>query len=284
MVGLSFANLLHLPIAAGADGVPPVFALLAIMLVGVVLVSLILLRLQQSLLAGYFLCGVAIANSGVMEVFATGTTQLAVSQMSEFGVMLLMFTLGLEFSLGELRYFRKQAFLGGGLQMALCGGAAAVVMWRFGTTSWETVVLVSVAMAMSSTAVSVKSFQDMGLAASPGARMALAVAIFQDLFIIVFLLLLPVLLGGAEVSGAEFMVRFGLPRRARHCLWLVNLGIGKMGISLAAPCGHANSEPRTLHAGSLWLLRRACFCGWPAWSRLGPRCLCGGRRRQRVNL
>ncbi len=203
MVGLSFANLLHLPIAAGADGVPPVFALLAIMLVGVVLVSLILLRLQQSLLAGYFLCGVAIANSGVMEVFATGTTQLAVSQMSEFGEMLLMFTLGLEFSLGELRYFRKQAFLGGGLQMALCGGAAAVVMWRFGTTSWETVVLVSVAMAMSSTAVSVKSFQDMGLAASPGARMALAVAIFQDLFIIVFLLLLPVLLGGAEVSGAN---------------------------------------------------------------------------------
>ena len=193
----------HLPIAASDAGVPPVFALLAIMLIGVVLVSLILLRLQQSLLAGYFLCGVAIANSGIMDRVGTGTTELAVAQMSEFGVMLLMFTLGLEFSLGELRYLRRQAFLGGGLQMGICGIGAAALAWHFTGASWQTIVLIAVAMAMSSTAVSVKSFQDLGLAASPGARFALAVAIFQDLFIIVFLLFLPLVLGQAEVAGTK---------------------------------------------------------------------------------
>ncbi|MFO1486038.1 MAG: cation:proton antiporter [Verrucomicrobiaceae bacterium] len=178
---------------AAATTLPPLFALLALMLAGVVLVSLLLLRLQQSMLAGYFLCGVVIANSGVLELLGGGTSQNGVAQMAEFGVVLLMFTLGLEFSLGELRFLRRLAFVGGGWQMALCMLVAATgaMLLDF---SWQGAVLLAVALAMSSTAVSLKSFQDLGLEASPGARMALAVAIFQDLFIIVFFLFLPLLL------------------------------------------------------------------------------------------
>lgn len=86
-----------------AAELPPLFILLALMLVGVVLMSLLLLRLQQSLLAGYFLCGVLIANSGIIEALGGVGTQAGISQMSEFGVMLLMFTLGLEFSLSDLK-------------------------------------------------------------------------------------------------------------------------------------------------------------------------------------
>ena len=89
-----------------AAELPPLFVLLAIMLMGVVLVSLLLLRLQQSLLAGYFICGIVIANSGVLDWLGGGTLQAGVAQMSDFGVMLLMFTLGLEFSLSELKYLR----------------------------------------------------------------------------------------------------------------------------------------------------------------------------------
>lgn len=178
---------------AAAEALPPLFTLLALMLVAVVLVSLLLLRLQQSLLAGYFICGVIIANSGVLEVLGGGQTQEGIAQMSEFGVMLLMFTLGLEFSLSDLKYVRRLAFVGGGLQMGLCivlaGGGALLA--GFPMTA---AVIVAVALAMSSTAVSLKTFQDLGQESSPGARMALAVAIFQDLFIIVFFLFLPLLL------------------------------------------------------------------------------------------
>ncbi|MCB1208815.1 MAG: cation:proton antiporter [Verrucomicrobiales bacterium] len=186
-----------------ADALPPLFILLAVMLVGLVLVSLLLIRLQQSLLVGYFLCGVLVANSGVLNWLGGETSQGALAQMSEFGVMLLMFTLGLEFSLGELKYLRRLAFGGGALQMGICGGIGgvlAVLTWGLG---WQAAVVVAVALAMSSTAVSLKTYQDLGLGSSPGARFALAIAIFQDLFIIVFLLFLPLVLGQAEVAGAK---------------------------------------------------------------------------------
>ncbi len=223
-----------LPIMAAAEGIPPLFALLALMLAGVVLVSLLLLHLRQSMLAGYFICGVLIANSGVLALLGGGESHVQVSQMAEFGVVLLMFTLGLEFSLGELRFLRRLAFVGGGWQMVLCMVVVAVVSTLLHSSSWQGAVLLSVALAMSSTAVSLKSFQDLGLEASPGARMALAVAIFQDLFIIVFFLFLPLLLphegaatalmprlGSLALRGGAFVILAGVA--ARWVIpWLLN--------------------------------------------------------------
>lgn len=195
---------------AAAEGLPPLFTLLALMLTAVVGVSLLLLRLQQSLLAGYFLCGVLLANSGVLDLLGGGETEASITQMSEFGVMLLMFTLGLEFSLGELRYLRRQAFAGGGWQMGACMALTAAAAWAMADLPWAGIVLLAVALAMSSTAVSLKSFQDLGLESSPGARMALAVAIFQDLFIIVFFLFLPLLLnGGGGADEPSLLARTG---------------------------------------------------------------------------
>lgn len=186
---------------------PPLFALLAVMLVGVVLVSLLLIRLQQSLLIGYFLSGVAIANSGVLGVLGGAEMEGGIAQMSEFGVMLLMFTLGLEFSLSDLKYLRRLALGGGALQMTLCSlPVFGIALWLVGIP-WQGAVILAIALAMSSTAVSVKSFQDMDLAGSPPARLALGVAIFQDLFIIGFLLLLPMLVAsGGTGQLVEQMV------------------------------------------------------------------------------
>jgi monovalent cation:H+ antiporter-2, CPA2 family len=194
---------------AAAEGLPPLFTLLALMLTAVVGVSLLLLRLQQSLLAGYFLCGVLLANSGVLDLLGGGESEASIAQMSEFGVMLLMFTLGLEFSLGELRYLRRQAFAGGGWQMGSCMALTGAAAWAFTGLPWAGIVLLAVALAMSSTAVSLKSFQDLGLEPSPGARMALAVAIFQDLFIIVFFLFLPLLLHSGGADEPSLLARTG---------------------------------------------------------------------------
>lgn len=180
-------------LAAGGDGVPPLFALLAVMLVSVVLLSLLMLRVQRSLLVGYFLCGVVIANSGIIEWLGGGESHEMVRQMAEFGVMLLMFVLGLEFSISELKFLRRFALTGGGLQMAICAGFVLAIA-KFSGLSWPAATVLGVALGMSSTAVSLKSFQDMDLSASPGARLALGVAIFQDLFIIAFLVFLPLLL------------------------------------------------------------------------------------------
>ena len=114
-----------LPLAAGGSGVTPFFGMLAMVLVLAVFVSLALVKLRQSLLVGYFLCGVLIANSGVLALVGLGPNDPTIGNLGELGVILLMFTLGLEFSFEEFRHLWRQALFGGGLQVALTAGMPA---------------------------------------------------------------------------------------------------------------------------------------------------------------
>ena len=66
-----------------AAEVPPVFALLAIILIVVVAVSLMLARFRQSLLIGYFLCGVVVANSGVLAMYGGSSMEERIAQLAE---------------------------------------------------------------------------------------------------------------------------------------------------------------------------------------------------------
>ena len=197
----------HMGLPLASTGVPPMFSLLAFMLVGVVVASLVLLKLRQSLLVAYFLCGLAIANTGLLEAVAGDQAREAVASMSEIGVMLLLFVLGMEFSLGELRHLRRYAFLGGSVQVGVTMlGAGLVTRFYFGL-EWPLVAVVAVACALSSTAISVKLYHDMGVSASSGARFALGVAIFQDIFIILFLVLMPALfVAGGDGKGMAPML------------------------------------------------------------------------------
>lgn len=114
-----------------AVGVTPVMGLLAVLLVASVLLSLVLMKLRQSLLIGYFACGVAAANSGLLQ-WLGGESLEDMTVLADTGVTLLMFTLGIEFSLSELKHLRKAALLGGGLQVALTGGLTAGLALAFG--------------------------------------------------------------------------------------------------------------------------------------------------------
>ena len=218
-----------------ATPIPPLFGLLAIMLVGIVVVSLVLIRIRQSLLIGYFLCGVFIANSGILEGMGTAETETRISQMAEFGVILLLFTLGLEFSLSELKFLRRLAFVGGSTQMALCALPVVVGAWWFGMGISQSMVL-GVALALSSTAISLKTFQDMELGGSPGARLAIGIAIFQDLFVILFFLFLPVLFSAGSTNSVGLMPTL---------LGITGKGLLFVGVALALAHWVI---PRLLHA------------------------------------
>ncbi len=185
------------------QAMPPTFVLFALMLVGVVVVSLLLARIRQSLLVGYFLCGVVIANSGLLPALGLQDAKDVIHQFADFGVILLLFTLGIELSLGELRYVRRLAFVGGGWQMALTMALAVAVALGALKLQIPHLVVLGMACALSSTAIPLKVFEDMDLASGPGARTALAVAIFQDLCVIVFLVLLPGLFpqGASDASA-----------------------------------------------------------------------------------
>ncbi|WP_193214548.1 cation:proton antiporter [Luteolibacter marinus] len=186
-------------IAAGDSGVTPFFGMLAMVLVLAVFVSLALVKLRQSLLVGYFLCGVLIANSGFLGLVGIGPDDPMIGNLGELGVILLMFTLGLEFSIDELRHLWRTSLIGGGVQVGVTAAIAAVGSRLFGIPWPETIVL-SVAIALSSTAVAMKSFQEIGQPNNPGARVALGVALFQDILVILFILILPAIYG--ENSGS----------------------------------------------------------------------------------
>ena len=178
---------------AASSEVAPVVALMAVVLGAVVMVSLLLIRFKQSLLVGYFICGVILANTGAY-LWLGNAPDEAVATLSELGVVLLMFTLGIEFSIRELLHLRRVVIGGGGMQMLLSAIAAIAVFWIFGVAG-STLLVVGFALALSSTAVSIKSFQDLGQPDTPGARMALSIAIFQDLAVIVFMVVLPSIIG-----------------------------------------------------------------------------------------
>ncbi|MBK1791791.1 cation:proton antiporter [Persicirhabdus sediminis] len=198
---LTFSHL-----AASAHDVSPFFALLALVLVMSVLVALLLVRFKQSLLVGYFICGVVVANSGLLEMVVGTEGSGLITVLAEFGIILLMFTLGVEFPLKELKHMWKLAFIGGGVQMGLSSLVIGGIAYAAGMPASQAVVL-GIALGLSSTAVSLKSFQDMGLGNHPAARMSLGIALFQDILVIAVMLLLPSMLGG---SGDQILSAMAL--------------------------------------------------------------------------
>lgn len=203
-------------LAMGEADVSPTFALLTVVLVLSVVISLVLVRYRQSLLVGYLLAGVLIGNFGLLWLTGTDESDPVIANLSEIGVVLLMFTLGIEFSFGELRHLWRTALVGGGLQVAATGLLAGGVAYWAGFSAVDSMVL-GIALALSSTAVAMKSFQDEGQGNNPGARASLGIALFQDILVILVFLIMPAIyqdgggsvlprIGTAMLKGVGFLV------------------------------------------------------------------------------
>ncbi|MCW1885240.1 cation:proton antiporter [Luteolibacter flavescens] len=228
-------------LAAGAADVSPLFGVLSMVLLLAVLMSLLLSKLKQNLLIGYLLCGLIIANTPLLGSFGSHDSPMdgVVAHLAELGVILLMFTLGVEFSLGELRHLWKVSLIGGGIQVGTISLVGGTIAWFCGIRPQAEVVVLAVSVALSSTAVSMKSFQDMGQSNNPGARTALAIALFDDIVVILFLLILPGLYGKGEGSmGGEIGIALG-----KGVLFLGGtLLLGRFGIT---PLLHAVARTRS---------------------------------------
>lgn len=97
---------LSLLASGGPNAAPPFFTLLTVVFMGIIAIALILAHFRQSLLAGYFICGVILANCGILDHIPN--SDVSIQALSEVGIILLMFTLGLEFSIDELKHLRKR--------------------------------------------------------------------------------------------------------------------------------------------------------------------------------
>jgi len=117
----------------------------------------------------------------------------AVEAIAEFGVVFLMFSIGLEFSLQKLKAMRQLVLGFGGAQMLLTTAATATIAWSGYGQDWRAGLAVGLAVAMSSTAIVAKMLSERLDLHSRSGRQTMGVLLFQDIAVVPCLILLPAL-------------------------------------------------------------------------------------------
>jgi CPA2 family monovalent cation:H+ antiporter-2 len=175
----------------------PILVLLGAAVVVVVLCRLI--RLPPIL--GYLVVGTAVGPHALSWIPDSAETRL----LAEFGLVFLMFSIGLEFSLPQLRAMRRAVF-GLGLAQVAITAIAAIIGLQLVGYGWQVGFALGGALAMSSTAIVSKMLAERMELAAPHGRDVMGILLFQDLAVVLFLILLPSL----NRSGGELAVALAL--------------------------------------------------------------------------
>jgi len=149
-----------------------------------------LIRLPPIL--GYLLVGIAVGPYALAWVPESGETRY----LAEFGIVFLMFSIGLEFSLPQLKAMRRAVFGLGLAQVAITTVVATAALHVLGY-GWQAGFALGGALAMSSTAIVSKMLAERLEIATPHGRDIMGILLFQDLAVVAFLIVLPSLGKGA---------------------------------------------------------------------------------------
>lgn len=182
----------------------PILADIVVIFAISVLVVFIFHRLKIPPIIGFLFTGVLAGPNGLGAVSAIE----AVEVLAEIGVILLMFTIGLELSIRDLLRMKKAVLGGGGLQVGL---SIAATFGIFALMGFPPAVglFAGFLAALSSTAIVLKQLQSSAQIESPHGRASLGILIFQDIIIVPMMLLTPLLAGAAQGSiGEELLILF----------------------------------------------------------------------------
>lgn len=147
------------------------------------LVNLVFTRIKVPTVLGYLLTGIIAGPHLLAIVHARHDIEL----MAEIGVVLLLFTIGMEFSLKHLMRIRRIVFFGGLLQVFLTASAFLLASHFYGMT-WKTGLFIGFLAALSSSALVLKLLQERSELTSNYGRTVLGILIFQDLLLVPLLL------------------------------------------------------------------------------------------------
>jgi CPA2 family monovalent cation:H+ antiporter-2 len=161
-------------------------------------------RIKIPSVVGFLLAGVLLGPHGLHFIRDINTIQT----FAEIGVILLLFTIGLEFSLSKFLKMRLEVFGIGGLQVSITVILAASVAYLlFGMRDLNTAVFLGFMVALSSTVIVMKLLFDKAEMDAPHGRISIGILIFQDLCVVPFMLFIPILAGGAGFT--EITLAFG---------------------------------------------------------------------------
>jgi CPA2 family monovalent cation:H+ antiporter-2 len=181
------------------------FSEMLFLLAGAVIAAPIFRRLGLGTVLGYLAAGVVI---GPILQRVTDTEE--VLHVAEFGVVFLLFVIGLELKPSRLWQMRGDVFGLGPVQVLLTGGAIAGLAFWVGMADWRGSLVIGFGLALSSTAFALQLLNDAGEMNSRYGQRSFSVLLFQDLAIVPLLALITVLAPGTEEQAATPLVDFGV--------------------------------------------------------------------------
>ncbi len=174
----------------------PLLKDLLVLLLASVPIAFLFHRLRLPTIVGFMITGVVIGPYGLGLIRDVH----AIEALAEVGVVLLLFTIGLEFSLRRIIEMKRLVLLGGGAQVAATALLVMAVAYFWGRPANQAVFFGFI-FALSSTAIVLKSYIDRAEVDAPHGRAGVGILLFQDLSIVLMMLLVPVL-GGREGTSA----------------------------------------------------------------------------------
>lgn len=170
------------------------------------LVVLVCSRMRIPSIVGFLLTGIVVGPQGLQLVKDTKS----VEHLAEIGVVVLLFTIGVEFSLSGMVRLGKVVSLGGSVQVFSTGVAA------YGASRWlglapEAAFVIGCAISLSSTAIVMRLLSDRAQTSAPHGQVCLGMLIFQDLAVVPMVLLIPIVAGqGNSLAEAWLVLLQGL--------------------------------------------------------------------------
>lgn len=185
-----------------AVSLPFLNEIVALFLVSVV-IAFLCYKIKLVPISGFLLAGVLIGPNALGLV----QDQSLVDMLAEIGIILLLFTIGIEFSLEKLSRIRSAIFIGGGLQVLLSIVSVVGILIVL-NVNWKVGIYTGFLVALSSTAIILGLLSEQKKTDTPVGRLSLAVLIFQDFAIIAMVLLVP-LLSGESGSPMDILIVLG---------------------------------------------------------------------------
>ncbi len=177
--------------------------ILALLLLSVLAVAL-MRRVHLPPILGYLLVG-AVFGPHAAGLIPGGHE---IEFLAELGVVFLLFMIGLEVSIGHLLAMQRVLLGLGGLQVLLSTLATVIIATQLGL-SWESALAIGGALSLSSTAIVIKQLQEQLEMHSPHGRKALGILLFQDLAVVPFLVVIPILAGGGDDMTPALLLALG---------------------------------------------------------------------------
>jgi CPA2 family monovalent cation:H+ antiporter-2 len=178
---------------------------LAVIAVLGVAVTVIFARLRLPTVAGLLVAGALLGPSGFGLIESAHSIEL----LAEVGVVLLLFTIGLEFSLQRLKHILGQVAVGAGVQVGLTVAVTVWVASMFGEPLTRGL-FYGFVFALSSTAIVLRALHERREVDAPHGRFIVGTLIFQDLCVVPMVLIVPLLSGGAPAGGSAQFTTVGL--------------------------------------------------------------------------